>query len=102
MKPEMINEVYDVTDNSSLPPVPVDRCTKIGDPLEINHEMYYICEMNYTGDGELSSVGVIPLVVRNTVSVEDIQGYLNCLSLARGRDLKRNGEEPGDPDECSD
>jgi hypothetical protein len=77
--------VTNVTDNLSLPAISVDGNLKEGDPVEINQEMYFVCERFCSKKGELESLGVIPLIVRNPLKVQNINDYIKCLSIAHRR-----------------
>lgn len=76
--------LYDVVGNSSLPDLSVDTVPDDGDPIEIEGEMYYVCETDSLND-EAPAIGVIPLVVRNPASVTNINKYVKCLSKAQRR-----------------
>ncbi len=78
-------KIYNVIDNTGLSSVILENCPEDGDPLELDKEMYYVCERNCTRDGDIISIGVIPLVIRNPQIVRNIESYIKCLSLAHRR-----------------
>jgi hypothetical protein len=91
-----------IIDNINLPSIELDKCPHDGDPMEINQEMYFVCERNCDQEGNILSVGVIPLVVRNPKKIKNIKGYINCLSIThrRVRFIKEN--MTCDFDECDE
>jgi hypothetical protein len=95
-------KVFDLVEKIELPSVMVNDCPEDGDPLEINHELYYVCERDCTPKGDISSVGVIPLVVKNPKKVENIDTYLNCLSIAHRRVLFRKEGKACAFDDCDE
>ncbi len=72
----------DVIDNTDLPVLDLDHLPGEGDPLEINHELYYVCEKRSGPDDKIQELSVIPLVVKNPAKVTNIKGYISCLSAA--------------------
>ena len=52
--------IFNVIDNSSLAVVKFDKLPEVGDPLEIDQEMYYVCEREYLTEGQGDAIGVIP------------------------------------------
>jgi len=76
---------YNVIDRNELPEVTVNKIPVSGDPLEINSEMYYVCETNKIEKDGFLKIGVIPLVVKNLKKVENIESYLRYLSVAQRR-----------------
>ena len=95
-------KIYNVIDNSGLPSVEMASCPENGDPLELNKEMYYVCERNCSQRGEVISIGVIPLVIRNPRLVSNIESYINCLSVAHRRVLFRKQNKLCDFEECDE
>lgn len=77
-------KLYDVAGDAKLPEITVENIPEAGDPIEIEGEMYYVCEQD-KGDETVPSIGVIPLVVRNPSSVSNIRQYVECLSVAHRR-----------------
>ena len=76
---------YNVIDRNGLPEVTVNKIPVSGDPLEINSEMYFVCEINKIEKDGFLKIGVIPLVVKNLKKVENIESYLRYLSVAQRR-----------------
>ncbi len=74
-----------VIDCKELPEVTVDRFPVNGDPLEINYEMYYVCDTNIRKKTGLQRIGVIPLVIKNPKEVKNMDQYLKYLSFAHRR-----------------
>jgi len=76
---------FNVIDRTELPEVTVDRVPVNGDPLEIDSQMYFICETkNQMTDGR-QTVGVIPLVIKNVTKIKNIESYLKSLHIALRR-----------------
>lgn len=82
-------KLYNVVDNEELPQIIVEDLPSDGDPIELNNDMYYVCE-RLIDDQEEPKIGVIPLVVRNPSSISNIDKYLHCLSMAHRRVQFRN------------
>lgn len=80
---------YDVITNSDLPELTVDQLPEDGDAVEINGELYFVCE-NIPKNDDSAKIGVIPLVVRNPAGVPNIKKYLDCLAMAHRRVLFKN------------
>jgi len=76
---------YNVIDRNELPEVTVNKIPVSGDPLEINNEMYFVCETDKIEKDGFRKIGVIPLVVKNLKKVENIESYLRYLSIAQRR-----------------
>lgn len=95
MMDKTLVRLYDVAGDAKLPEIAVDRMPEEGDPLEVEGEMYFVCEQN-TGSEPVPSIGVIPLVVRNPSSVANIRQYVDCLSMAHRRVQFKN--EKGETD----
>lgn len=93
---------YNVVDESQLPEMSVDNIPTDGDPLEINGEMYYVCENTSTQQSENPLIGVIPLVVRNPAKVSNIKSYIECLSIAHRKVQFRNNKGICDLDNCDE
>jgi hypothetical protein len=73
---------FNVIDFSELPEMLVENRPSDGDPLEINGEMYYVCETSVSQQNDNPVIGVIPLVVRNPAKIKNIENYIKCLSIA--------------------
>lgn len=82
----------DVIDNTILPAVTLPEIPIEGDPIEINGEIYYVCEGDLGNNEGSYKVGVIPLVVKNPANVRNIRNYIECLSLAHRRFQFKKGE----------
>jgi hypothetical protein len=95
-------KIFDVVDNTPLPVITVDQVPHEGDPLEINGEMYYICEKKCDQPDGHHEIGVIPLVVKNPSRVENIQSYIHCLSIAHRRIQFKKGENICDLEGCDE
>jgi hypothetical protein len=93
---------FNVIDNTGLPEITVNQFPDDGDPIEIDREMYYVCEKNYGQEDGLQKIGVIPLVVRNPAKVLNIQNYIKCLSIAHRRLQFMKDKEICDLDNCDE
>lgn len=81
---------FNLIDNTELPEVFVEKLPADGDPIEIDRELYYVCEKIYETKFEEPRIGVIPLVVRNPANVVNIKEYIKCLSIAHRKVLFKN------------
>lgn len=83
---------YNIIDRAELPEIMADQFPVNGDPLEINDEMYYVCETNCREKEGMQWIGVIPLVIKNPGRVKNIESYKKYLAVAlrRNQFLKRN------------
>jgi hypothetical protein len=95
-------KLIDVVDDTALPLINVDQVPQEGDPLEIKGEMYYVCEKKYKEEENLPEFGVIPLVVKNPAKVQNINTYINCLSLAHRRIQFLKAGKVCDRDNCDE
>lgn len=93
---------YNVVDQTQLPAIIVERKLVEGDPLEIDRQMYYVCETGHLVEDDLQEVGVIPLVVRNPVKVANIKSYIDCLSTAHKRIQFRKENNICDFNDCDE
>ena len=92
---------FNVIDHTSLPEITVDKLPVDGDPLEIEREMYYVCEANLKGmDGQ--KIGVIPLVVKNPARINNIDSYIKCLTIAQKRVEFRKANNICDFNDCDE
>lgn len=73
---------FNIIDRTELPEVTTENLPVAGDPLEIENEMYYVCETECREKDELRKVGVIPLVLKNPNRVENMGIYYKYLSIA--------------------
>jgi hypothetical protein len=93
---------FNVIDNKELSEIFVEKALTDGDPLEINGEMYYVCEQEFKSPSGSLSVGVIPLVVRDPKAVKNIKGYIECLSIAHKKVQYKNDKGICDFDNCNE
>ena len=93
---------FNVVDHTDLPEMTVDRLPVEGDPLEIDREMYYVCETKGKEKDGLQEIGVIPLVVKNPTKVQNIKSYINCLSIAHRRIQFRKSNNICDLNDCDE
>jgi hypothetical protein len=93
---------FNVIDNSELPEVAFDKPPSEGDPVEIEDEMYYVCEINRQEQSGQVAVGLIPLVVRDPTKIKKIGQYLNCLSIAHRKVLFKNENGSCDFESCNE
>jgi hypothetical protein len=99
---KIVIKPFNVVDHSDLPEISVDKIPEDGDPLEIEKELYYVCEMNYEHQSDPQVIGVIPLVVRNPNKVENIKSYIQCLSIAHRKVQFKNDSGICDLDDCKE
>ena len=90
-----------VVDHTSLPEITVEKLPVDGDPLEIEREMYFVCEANLKENDE-QEIGVIPLVVRNPAAIENIESYIKCLTIAQKRVEFRKANNICDFNDCDE
>jgi hypothetical protein len=93
---------HDVVTHANLPEMSVDQIPTDGDPLEINGELYFVCEQNYKQQIGSPVIGVIPLVVRNPARVLNIKKYLQCLSIAHRKVQFKNDKGICDLNNCDE
>ncbi len=93
---------FNVIDHTDLPEMTVDRLPVEGDPLEIDREMYYICETKSKEKDGPQEIGVIPLVVKNPTKVKNIKNYVDCLSIAHRRIQFRKNNNICDFNDCDE
>lgn len=91
-----------VVDYSDLPEISVDHTLSDGDPVEINGELYFVCEQSYKQQVDPPLIGVIPLVVRNPANVSNIKKYIDCLSIAHRKVQFKNKKGTCDLDNCDE
>jgi hypothetical protein len=95
-------KLFNVIDKTDLPEITVNQFPADGDPLEIDMEMYYVCETNYQEKDDLQKIGVIPLVVKNPAKVVNINSYIKCLSKAHKRIQFRKNNNICDLNDCDE
>jgi len=93
---------YDVVAHKDLPEMKVDQFPTDGDPLEIDGELYFVCEQKYKQQADPRMIGVIPLVVRNPANVLNIKKYIECLSIAHRKVQFKNDQGICDLDNCDE
>jgi hypothetical protein len=93
---------FNVIDHTDLPELTVDQLPVDGDPIEIEREMYYVCETNYQEKDDLHKIGVIPLVVKNPAKIQNIKSYIDCLSIAHRRIQFRKNNNICDLNDCDE
>ena len=99
---KIVIKPFNVVDHIDLPLLEVDQSPVEGDPIEINEEMYYVCEKNYQQKDGPQKIGVIPLVVRNPAKVLNIKNYIKCLSIAHRRVQFMKDRESCDLENCDE
>ena len=92
---------FNVIDHNPLPEITVDMLPVDGDPLEIEREMYFVCEASLTQLDE-QKIGVLPLVVRNPAKVNNIDSYIKCLTIAQRRIQFRKANNICDFNDCDE
>jgi hypothetical protein len=99
---KIIVRPLNIIDQTSLQEVVLDQKLTTGDPLEINGEMFFVCELPGRQSTESSELPLIPLVVRNPANIPDINEYIKCLSLAHRKVLFRNSQGVCDLENCEE
>lgn len=92
---------FNIIDHTSLPEITVDKLPLDGDPLEIDREMYFVCEANLNELDE-QKIGVIPLIVKNPARVDNIGSYIKCLKIAQRRIQFRKANNICDFNDCDE
>ena len=93
---------FNVIDQTDLTEITVDQIPVAGDPLEIDREMYYVCETKSKEKDGHQEIGVIPLVVKNPTKVQNIKSYIDCLSIAHRRIQFRKNNNICDFNDCDE
>jgi hypothetical protein len=99
---KIIVKPLNLIDHTQLPEVILDQRLTTGDPLEINGEMFYVCELPGRQSSDSSVLPLIPLVVRNPANIPDIEEYIKCLSMAHRRVQFRNSQGICDLENCEE
>lgn len=99
---KLVIQPVNLIDHTNLPQITVDHALSDGDPVEIDGEMFYVCEQNSKLSTDSSTVGVIPLVVRNPANVLNIKDYIQCLSLAHRKVIFRNDKGNCELENCNE
>jgi hypothetical protein len=94
-------KLYDVVSDKDLPQISVDEIPSDGAPLEIEGDLYFVCERENI-QTVTPAIGVIPLVVRNPASISNIDQYIKCLSMAHRSVKFRNKKGPADLDHAEE
>jgi hypothetical protein len=92
---------FNVIDYNFLPEIMVDMLPADGDPLEIEGEIYFVCESILEKMDE-QEIGVIPLIVKNPARVENIDNYVKCLTIAQRRIQFRKANRICDFNDCDE
>ena len=90
---------YNVITNTVLPELTIEQIPSDGDPVEIDGELYFVCELMNEGD---SVIGVIPLIVKNPAKIPNINKYIECLSIAHRRVQFKNKKGPCGLETCDE
>jgi hypothetical protein len=98
----LVIKPYNVVEHINLPEISIDKIPTDGDPLEINGELYFVCEQNIEEQTDNPMIGVIPLIVRNPANVKNIEKYINCLSIAHRKVQFKNDKGICDLDNCDE
>jgi len=98
---KVVLKPYDVVIHEDLPELTVDQLPGDGDPLEIDGQLYFVCEQNEKPDADYRKIGVIPLVVRDPAKISDIRKYIDCLSLAHRKVQFINDKGATDLENCN-
>jgi hypothetical protein len=101
MKKIRINP-YNVLNGKKLPDLQVDKIPEQGDPLEIDNELYFVCEIDKNRTEDRPSFGLIPLVVRDPAKVKNIGDYIKCLTIAHRRVQFVNDKGTCDFESCNE
>jgi hypothetical protein len=99
---KLVIRPFNVIDKSELPEISVNKIPTDGDPLEIDRELYYVCENIFSQQTDLPRIGVIPLVVRNPSKISNIKEYIECLSIAHRKVQFRNKNGICDLENCDE
>lgn len=93
---------YNVIADEDLPETSFDDMPGEGDAIEIQGELYFVCEPKNLQKEDSLTIGVIPLVVRNPAKIPNIKEYIECLSIAHRKVLFKNSEGICDLDHCDE
>lgn len=99
---KVIIKPYNVVDQTDLPEITVDQIPTDGDPLEVDEELYFVCEKDNVPKDDKAVIGVIPLVVRDPSKVLNIEKYIQCLSIAHRKVKFRNEKGFCDLKDCDE
>jgi hypothetical protein len=93
---------HNVISGKELKELSLDKIPLEGDPLEIDEELYFVCDKSLPQATDSMAIGVIPLVVRNPADVSNIKEYIKCLSIAQRRVKFRNENGFCDFTDCNE
>ena len=93
---------YNVIDGKKLPDLQVEKLPEEGDPLEIDNELYFVCEKYRNQTEDHPAIGLIPLVVRDPAKVKNIKDYIKCLSIAHRKVQFNNENGTCDFESCNE
>jgi hypothetical protein len=93
---------FNVITNSDLPELMLEEIPSNGDPMEINGDLYFVCERIVVEDTQIPVIGVIPLIISNPAKIPDIKKYIECLSLAHRKVQFRNSKGICDLENCDE
>ena len=93
---------FNLIDQTDLPELSVDQIPVNGQPLEIEEELYYVCEDDRIQHSGNRVIGVIPLVIRDPSKVSNIREYIHCLSIAHRHVQFKNKKGTCDFDNCDE
>lgn len=99
---KIVIKPFNVLDETPLPEVTVEKTLTGGDSLEIDGEMFFVCELINRIYPDPAAIGVIPLIVRNPSKVRNIQQYIECLSIAHRKVLFKNSKGICDLENCDE
>jgi hypothetical protein len=99
---KIVIKPYDVVSRADLPEISVNKVPTDGDPIEINGELFFVCEQNDQQQADPQVIGVIPLVVRNPGNVRNIKKYIECLSIAHRKVKFKNDKGFCDLENCDE
>jgi hypothetical protein len=99
---KIVIKPFNLIDQTDLPELSVDQIPVNGEPLEIEEELYYVCEDDRIQHDANRVIGVIPLVVRDPLKVSNIHEYIHCLSIAHRHVQFKNKKGTCDFDKCDE
>lgn len=99
---KIVIKPFNVIDQTDLPELSVDKIPVNGEPLEIQHELYYVCEDDNKQPAADQVIGVIPLIVRDPSKVSNIHDYIHCLSIAHRKVQFKNKKGTCDLQNCDE
>jgi hypothetical protein len=94
-------KLYDVVSDKDLSQISVDKMPSEGEPIEIEGDLYFVCELDNL-QAVNPAIGVIPLIVRNPAGISNIGQYLKCLSKAHRSVKFRNEKGPTDLEQADE